>query len=91
MGGAAMTLDTVLEEVFLSLQIWGYFGPLALVIIGYAIARKNMLLGVLWFIVECLFIGHYLDLVSATPQYWWHIYILLLGGLFTCVFPLWDR
>lgn len=96
-GGAIMMLlmsintDNIFYELFLSLQLWGYFGPLALVIIGYVIAKKERILAVLWFVIECLFIAQYLDLVSATPDYWWHIMILLLGGLFTCVYPLLDR
>lgn len=83
--------ENVFFNLFLSLQLWGYFGPLALVIVGYVLARKDKFLGVLWFIVECLFIGQYFAQVDATPQYWWHIFILLLGGLLTCVFPLWDH
>lgn len=78
-------------ELFLSPEISGYFGPLALVIVGYFIAKKDRFLGVLYFVVECLFISHYLTLVEAAPDYWWHIFILLLGGLFTCVYPLLDR
>ena len=79
------------SELFLSLDMWGYLGPIGLVIIGYALAEKDKTLGIFWFIVECLFVAHYLDLVAATPQYWWHIFIILLGGLFTCVFPLITR
>ena len=88
-----MTFDAYefLYDAFLSLEMWGYLGPLGIVIIGYILTQKNTFLGILWFIVECLFIGHYLSLVDATPFYWWHITILLLGGLLTCVFPLWDR
>lgn len=87
----SLNTENIFYEMFLSLQLWGYFGPLALVIIGYVLVKKELFLGILWFIIECLFIGYYLDLVDATPQYWWHVYILLLGGLFTCVYPLWDR
>lgn len=78
-------------ELFLSTEISSYFGPLALVIIGFFILKKDKVLGVLWFVVECLFIWHYTELVGATPFYWWHIYILLFGGLLTLVYPLWDR
>jgi len=80
-------------ELFLTDEISGYFGPMALIIVGYVIAMKyrNPILNVLYFVVEWLFISHYLDLVSATPAYWWQIFIILFGGLFTLVFPLWDR
>jgi hypothetical protein len=84
-------LYEIFNDIFLSLEMYGYLGILGLIVGGYLVAKKNTFLGILWFIVECLFIGHYLALVEATPDYWWHIYILLLGGLFTCVYPLWDR
>lgn len=78
-------------ELFLSTEISGYLGPLAIVILGYMVMKKDKILGILWFVVECLFMAQYFDLVSATPDYWWQIFILLFGGLFTCVYPLWDR
>jgi len=81
----------ILYQLFLSMNMWGYLGPTLLVIGGYVVARKDKILGVFYFVVECLVIAQYLTLVSATPDYWWHIYILLLGGLFTCIYPLWDK
>ena len=78
-------------ELFLSPEISSYFGPLALVIVGYFVVKKDRFLGVLYFVVECLFIAQYLALVGETPDYWWHVFILLFGGLFTLVYPLWDR
>jgi hypothetical protein len=80
-----------LSEIFLSLEMWGYLGPMALVVIGYYLSKTNVTLGVLWFIVECLFVSRYFELVEATPDYWWHIILLLLGGLFTCIYPLIDQ
>ena len=81
----------IFYDIFLSASMWSYLGPIALVIIGYFLMKKDVVLGVLWFIVECLFIGQYLALVDAHLDYWWHIFILLFGGLATCVYPLWDR
>ena len=81
----------IFYDIFLSASMWSYLGPIALVIIGYFLVKKEVVLGVLWFIVECLFIGQYMELVAAHPPYWWHIFILLFGGLATCVYPLWDR
>ena len=81
----------IFSELFLSLEMWGYLGPMALVLAGYIISKKDRTLGVLWFILECLFMAQYFGLVTATPQYWWHIFLLLFGGLFTCVYPMWDR
>ena len=82
---------SILFLLFLDREMWGYLGPTALVIIGYFVAKKDRILGIFWFVMECLVIGYYLALVSAIPDYWWHIYILLFGGLFTCVYPLLDR
>jgi len=78
-------------ELFLSPEISSYFGPLALVIIGLFVMKKDKVLALLYFIVECLFVANYLALVEATPAYWWHVLIILLGGLLTCVAPLIDR
>ncbi|GAH89678.1 unnamed protein product [marine sediment metagenome] len=78
-------------EFFLSPEVSGYLGPLAIVIFGYFLFQKDKILGVLWFIIECLFMSQYLTLVEATPDYWWQIIILLFGGMFTCVLPLWGR
>ena len=66
-------------ELFLSLEISGYLGPLALVIIGYFITKAERQLGVFIIIVDSLIIAHYFTLIDATPNYWWHIIILILG------------
>lgn len=91
-GNNAIMQDVnIFYELFLSPEMWGYLGPFALVFIGYVLTQKDKFLGVLWFVVECLFVAQYLTLIDATPGYWWHIFILLLGGLFTCVYPLLNR
>ena len=89
-GGTPVTYS-LFYELFFSLEMWGYLGPIALVIGGYVVANKEKTLGVLCFVVECLFISHYLTLVEATPAYWWHIFILLFGGMLTISYAAWDR
>ncbi len=84
-------LETLFEELFLGTDMIGYIGPLALVFAGWYLVKKDKGLGVIAFIVESLFIAQYLDLVYVTPAYWWHIFILILGMLYTVVIPLWDR
>lgn len=81
----------IFYDLFLSASMWGYLGPMVLVIIGYFLTQKEKILGILWFVVECLFITQYLDLLEAHPAYWWQVFILLFGGLFTCVYPLLNR
>jgi hypothetical protein len=83
--------DSIFYQLFFSPEMWSYLGPIAVVVVGYFCMKEDKALGVLWFIVECLIIYQYLVLVATTPDYWWHVYILLFGGLFTCVFPLWDK
>ena len=77
-------------ELFLTLGISGWFGPLALVIIGYLITKKERNLGIFIIIVNSLIIYHYFTLVEATPNYWWHIIILLLGVI-QCTIQLMSK
>lgn len=78
-------------ELFLSSEPWGYFGPFALIFVGFLLVKKDYTLGLIWFIVECLFLANYFTLVEATPQYWWHIIIILLGGVVVFAFALTNR
>lgn len=84
-------MQTLLEEIFFNTDMIGYLGPLALVFAGWYFVKKDKGLGVIAFIVESLFIAQYLALVEATPDYWWNIFILIFGMLYTVVLPLWDR
>jgi len=81
----------IFSELFLSTEMWGYFGPLGLIVIGYFLAKKQKTIGVIWFLVECLCAAQYFDLLEATPEYWWQIIILLLGGALVLVPQLMDR
>ena len=82
---------TVFEDLFLSTEMIGYIGPLAIVVVGYVLAKKDKGLGVIAFIVQCLFVAQYFALVDATPDYWWHIIIILIGSILTCVVHLMDK
>jgi len=81
---------SIFYDVFLSLELWGYFGPLALVVIGYVITKKERPLGIFMIIVNALVLWYYLTLVSATPEYWWHIIIVMFGGIL-CAFQYLSR
>lgn len=81
----------IFQELFLSTEIWGYLGPLALVACGLFLVQREKVLFIFVLIVEWLFAYHYLELIATTPGYAWHAVILLLGSLFTLVYPLWDR
>ena len=78
--------DTIINgsmfyQLFFSLNMWGYIGPVALVIGGYFITNKEKALGIFFIIVDSLIIATYLSLIEATPAYWWHVIIILLGEL----------
>jgi len=89
--GGVEPIRSMIYELFLSLEVWGYLGPAALVMGGYMLSRKELILGVLWFVLECLVVAQYLLLVEATPHYWWHIYIILFGGLIMFGFAMVGR
>lgn len=89
--GGTLVTASMFYQLFLSLEMWGYIGPLALVIGGYFIVKKDRFLGVLWFVVESLVIANYMVLVSETPEYWWHIFILLTGCGFILMYFVGDR
>jgi len=86
------TTDTgFFYQIFLSLEMWSIFGPALIVICGFVVAKKDRGLGIIFFIVECLVVYQYFMLVDATPFYWWHIIILMFGGIIPCGFSLSDR
>ena len=78
------------SELFLSTEMWGYFGPLALVVIGFIVTKNERGLGIFFVIVDSLVIAQYLALVGTTPDYWWHIFILIFGVI-TCAFQMWSK
>lgn len=78
------------SELFLSTEMWGYFGPLGLVVIGILLTKKDKNLGIILIIVDSLLIAQYFALIEATPDYWWQVIILLLG-IVQCAIQLIDR
>ncbi len=81
-----------LTDLFLSTDIWGLFGPFAMVLFGIFVISnpKYKPIGVLWIIVEFIALAKYFDLLTATPFYWWNIIILVLGVIIS-VFQLSSR
>jgi hypothetical protein len=71
----------IIEELFLSTEIYSVLGPFILVVIGYMFAKKDHFLGALFVIVEYIFAAYYLTLVDVTPFFWWHVYLLFFGGI----------
>jgi len=79
-----------LDELFLNTDIYGWFGPIGLIVISYIVIKKYRALGIFFFILELLVMSYYLSLVEATPWYWWNIIILVLGVL-TCIGAMADK
>lgn len=81
-----------LSEIFLSTEMWGWFGPLILISVAFLVTanRKTRPLGIFFIIVESLVTYTYLTLVEATPWYWWNIIIMVLG-LLVCIGQLGSR
>ena len=77
------------EEIFLGLDMWGYFGVLALVVIGFYVTRQARELGIFFIIVDSLIIWQYLNLANY-ELYMWHVIILVLGVI-QCAFRLTSR
>jgi hypothetical protein len=72
-----------LQELFFSTEMYSLLGPLALIVIGSMLGKKDKFLGAMFVLVDYLFAAYYLTLVAATPFYWWHIYLLFFGGIFS--------
>jgi len=79
------------SEIFLSTEMWGWFGPLAIIVISFMILtnRKLKPLGILFIILESLIVSEYLALVGDTPWYWWNVIIMLLG-IIICIGQMWK-
>ena len=69
-----------LQEVFYTpTEIWGWFGPVGLVIFGIFLAKKERFLGLIWIILLSLVTYSYYELATVTAGYNWHALICLLG------------
>lgn len=86
-------MQTDILDFFFTPDGIGWLGPVALIILGFYMAKKSRGLGFVGAILEILFIANYLELIGAgEPAYWWHVALLILGGLPTCLLPtLLDR
>ena len=72
-----------LDELFLSTDLWGWFGPIILISITFIVLsnKKTKPLGILFMILQMLVTYTYVSLVDATPWYWWNIIIMIVGML----------
>lgn len=73
-----------LWQLFYSTDIYGILGPALLIILGFMLIKKDKALGIIWWVVEAIFISQYLDLAATTPMYFWNAVLLLLGAILQC-------
>jgi len=76
----------IFEQLFLTTEMWGLFGPLALIVAGFFITQKEKGLGILFIIVDSIIVYQYLQLVNY-ELYLWHVIILILG-IILCTFQM---
>lgn len=77
----------LLNELFLSTEIWGWIGPTALVIASLYLIKRDYFLGLLMIIVLSLFTYTYFELISTNGNYVWHSFITVMG-IITCIFTM---
>lgn len=75
----------VFYHFFLSLEIYGYFGPVIVVVLGYLAVVKDKDLAIFFYILESFMMAGYFLL---GPAYWWHSLFLFLGGFTTWLISL---
>lgn len=80
-----------LQELFFSATYTGWLGAFIIVYVGYVTAKKDKSLGVLWFVVECLFAYMYLDQIRFDGLFLWNSIIVLLGGIMVLVPSLMSK
>ena len=76
----------IFEQLFLTTEMWGLFGPLALIVAGFFITQKEKGLGILFIVVNSIIVYQYLQLVNY-ELYLWHVIILILG-IILCTFQM---
>jgi len=79
----------IFEQLFLTTEMWGIFGPLALVVIGFFITQREKGLGIFFIIVDSIIVWQYLNTANY-ELYLWHVIILILG-IMQCTFQLFGK
>jgi len=79
-----------IEELFLSTDLQGWFGPIILVVAGILLTKKDKSLGIFFILLDSLVIYYYATLLDATPWYFWNMIIMLLGVI-TCMLRMATR
>lgn len=73
----------IFQELFLSTEIWSYFGPLAVIVAGLYFVKKERVTFVFFFLIESLIAYQYFTLISSNGWYIWHSFLMIFGILAT--------
>jgi len=69
--------------------MWSLFGPAILVTITYFAVKKDVGLGLIWYLVTSLAgFTFYLDMALINPYFFWHILIIVFGGFLVFVLEI---
>jgi len=79
------------EELFFSVQPWGFLGPVALVVIGYLLTKREQNAGFFYFILLLASANFYFSLMATEGFYLYHVLILIFGGIIFCLMPAVNR
>jgi hypothetical protein len=78
----------LMSQFFYSTEIWGYLGPIALVILAYLITKKDKVFGLFYYVILVVMAYSYLN--SGFVAHAWHFSILLFGGGAVCLLAAVD-
>ena len=78
-----------LEELFFSTDLYGWFGPIIIIVVSFMILsnKRYKPLGIFFMILESLIAYTYYDLAVTTPWYYWNAFIMVIGCV-VCIFQM---
>lgn len=79
-------MQTVLEELFFNIDLIGYIGPFAVVVVCALVMQKNKGLGLVCFLFEMFLLAQYFPLIVIDGRYIFHIMIIFFGGVLPLLF-----
>ena len=77
------------NELFYSVELWGWLGPLALVVIGGFLTNKDKNLGLGWYIILLMMAGTFY--LTQITTYYMQVFILIFLGAVVCLGPQLNR
>lgn len=78
------------NEIFYSVEPWGYFGVILLLMIGMLIVREEKRYGVYWYIILLIICFNTYMTNALFLDHVWKVFILIFGGFLICIVPNWK-